>query len=117
MISRFLALAMLLAWAPAEAQMQTVYKWTDASGITHFSTDPPPKGQAAERIQVSGGGSRAAAAAPRTASAGPTQNQRKCERLNQTLAQLLTVPGGSEQDPQWRAARDRLERDIAQSCS
>jgi hypothetical protein len=34
--------AMLLS-APLAAQQ--VYKWKDASGVTHFTSDPPPKGR------------------------------------------------------------------------
>ena len=41
--------AMLLS-APLAAQQ--VYKWKDASGVTHFTSDPPPKGQKYETREV-----------------------------------------------------------------
>ena len=41
--------AMLLS-APLAAQQ--VYKWKDASGVTHFTSDPPPKGQQYETREV-----------------------------------------------------------------
>ena len=41
--------AMLLS-APLAAQQ--VYKWKDASGVTHFTSEPPPKGQKFEAREV-----------------------------------------------------------------
>jgi hypothetical protein len=38
-----LLLPALLVSAPLAAQQ--VYKWKDASGVTHFTSEPPPKGQ------------------------------------------------------------------------
>jgi hypothetical protein len=38
-----LLLPALLASAPLAAQQ--VYKWKDAAGVTHFTSEPPPKGQ------------------------------------------------------------------------
>jgi len=118
MNGRILLIALALVCAGAEAH--TVYRWTDEAGVTHFSTEPPPKGVRAERIQLSGGGRSPRAAAPaRVASGGgapASKSQSKCERLRLTLSQLLTVPDRSEDDPQWRAARDMVERDIARSC-
>ena len=38
-----LLLPALLASAPLAAQQ--AYKWKDAAGVTHFTSEPPPKGQ------------------------------------------------------------------------
>jgi hypothetical protein len=45
-----LLLPALLASAPLAAQQ--VYKWKDASGVTHFTSEPPPKGQQYETREV-----------------------------------------------------------------
>lgn len=42
--------AMTLASAPLAAQQ--VYKWKDAAGVTHFTAEPPPKGQHYEAREV-----------------------------------------------------------------
>lgn len=36
----------------AGAQAQTVYEWTDADGVTHYSSQPPPPGVQADERQV-----------------------------------------------------------------
>lgn len=36
----------------ADKSTQTLYRWTDANGVTHFSSDPPPLGQRAETVEV-----------------------------------------------------------------
>jgi hypothetical protein len=45
-----LLLPVLLASAPLAAQQ--VYKWTDASGVTHFTAEPPPAGAKYEAREV-----------------------------------------------------------------
>ena len=42
--------AMSLASPPLAAQQ--VYKWKDAAGVTHFTAEPPPKGQHYEAREV-----------------------------------------------------------------
>lgn len=46
-----LALALLFALAAATAVAESVYKWTDAEGVTHFSAQPPANRQA-EQLKV-----------------------------------------------------------------
>jgi hypothetical protein len=43
--------AVLLAWQSSQAQ--TVYKWVDASGKTHYGSQPPPS-QEAETMKLPG---------------------------------------------------------------
>ena len=38
----------------ASAVAQTVYKWTDASGVTHYSEQPPPQAVKAKQLQLKG---------------------------------------------------------------
>jgi hypothetical protein len=60
---RALALAALLAAMPAAAQ--TMYKWVDEKGVTHFSQEPPTDAKAEKKatkvtpkvVPPSGGGS------------------------------------------------------------
>ena len=55
------ALYVLLALAGPALAGQTVYKWVDDKGVTHYS-DQPVAG--AEKVELSGGASRAATPAP-----------------------------------------------------
>jgi hypothetical protein len=47
-IARALAFAALFACAPAAAQ--TMYKWVDEKGVTHFSETPPPGDRKAAKV-------------------------------------------------------------------
>ena len=48
---RILVVAALFAAVSASAQ--TMYKWVDEKGVTHFSQDPPPDGnKGAQKIEV-----------------------------------------------------------------
>lgn len=47
-------MALILAMAPAMINAATVYKWTDADGVTHFG-DRQPTGTQAEQIRVKSG--------------------------------------------------------------
>lgn len=49
MRSAILLLAVLVG---SSAGAATFYKWTDAQGRTHFSSEPPPQNVKAERVQV-----------------------------------------------------------------
>jgi hypothetical protein len=42
---------LVLALLPLAAAGQTMYKWVDEKGVTHFSESPPPDGKAA-KIEV-----------------------------------------------------------------
>ena len=45
-------LIMLGGWYAASASAQQVYKWTDAQGVVHYTTTPPPKDQQAETVKL-----------------------------------------------------------------
>jgi hypothetical protein len=49
-IGRTLAIA-CLALAAVTAGAQTMYKWVDEKGTTHFSENPPPDGKKATKIE------------------------------------------------------------------
>jgi hypothetical protein len=47
---RALILAAALA-VSAQASAQTMYKWVDEKGVTHFSGDPPPEGTKGQKFE------------------------------------------------------------------
>ncbi len=72
--------AVLLAAAgalPAQAGTGAVYRWVDGDGVIHISSDRPPAGTKAERIEVGASGGRSStgsrAGAARDATASPAQ--------------------------------------------
>lgn len=58
MNSRSLILALAVALAPRLAVGESVYRWTDENGVTHFG-DRQPVGTQAESVNVRTGGSHA----------------------------------------------------------
>jgi hypothetical protein len=68
------ALYVLLALAAPAFAGQTVYKWVDEKGVTHFS-DQPVAG--AEKVEMSGGASRPASPPPYYAPSAPQETKAK----------------------------------------
>jgi hypothetical protein len=68
-----------LALLPLVAGADAVYRWTDAEGVIHISSEKPPKGVQAERIEVrsapgrSSSASAGGSAAASRSSATPSQ--------------------------------------------
>lgn len=132
-------LLMLLATA-ASAQGETrIYKWVDEDGVTHYTQQPPPEGEAVVVDPDTGTGSRARPSPPAesagdnrgggdeaAASASDTETiEDYCERLRERVALLA----GDEPvrlreddtivtlDDDARAERrGRLESQIAEHC-
>lgn len=52
-----LVLAMLLAAAPPAQAQTRIYKWVDDDGVTHYTQQPPPEGEAVELDPETGTGS------------------------------------------------------------
>lgn len=48
---KILTLATLLALTPAPGVAESVYKWTDENGVTHFG-DRQPTGKQSERVRI-----------------------------------------------------------------
>ncbi len=63
---------MALVLLPLVAGADAVYRWTDADGVIHISSDKPPKGVQAERIDVrsAAGKSSSSSAGTRSSSGG-----------------------------------------------
>jgi hypothetical protein len=67
---RFAAAALLFAAAVTPSAQAQVYRWVDSDGVTHLSSEKPPRGVQAERLDIPGTTRRSASSATRTASTG-----------------------------------------------
>jgi len=80
---QFAAAALLLALLVTASASAQVYRWVDEEGVTHLSSEKPPPGVKAERIDIKGSssskrsttssGSGAASGSNRAAPASPEQ--------------------------------------------
>ena len=80
---QFAAAALLLALLVTASASAQVYRWVDEEGVTHLSSEKPPPGVKAERIDIkssssskrstSGSGSGGASGSNRAAPASPEQ--------------------------------------------
>lgn len=126
----FAAVGLLLGGATAYAST-SVYKWTDAAGITHLSSDKPPVGTTYERVTLA----TTKPASKRSASAGssptrvasaattPEQASRRNEMVTSLQNRECVVAleaidrvgkGGQAVDP---AEFRRLQQTADQNCS
>ncbi len=64
------AAVLLLGFATGALASSAVYKWVDASGITHLSSDKPPAGTKYERVVLANTG--------RSTSSSSGQHRRPC---------------------------------------
>jgi hypothetical protein len=67
---RLAAPVLLLALAAATVAEAQVYRWVDDEGVTHLSSEKPPRGVQAERLDIPGTTRRTTSTATRTASTG-----------------------------------------------
>ena len=91
---RSMLLALLLL--PLAAAAQTMYKWVDEKGVTHFSESPPPDGKAA-KIEVKPVGNEA----PR----GDDWKQRDLESRQRRAAKEATDSEAQKREQQMRGSR------------
>ena len=131
-IAAIVAVVGLLGFA-TESGAASVYKWVDASGVTHLSSDKPPAGVKYERValattrQTSAGGSATRTAATssgtRMASASAEQTARRNEMLSSLRTRECVVAlegidrlarGGTAVEP---AEFSRLQQTADQNCS
>jgi len=83
-----LALALCLFGAARNAAAASVYKWVDAAGVTHLSSEKPPAGVKFERLSVAStsssrsGSSSKGAAGTRVAATTPAQTARRNDTVN-----------------------------------
>lgn len=101
MNKKILALAVCVFLTPVFATAQSVYKWTDEDGVTHFG-DRKPTGTQSESVSIRTGkrsGSSAATASP----------QQRVEQLNQAQAQ-------TQEEERQNAAEEARQKQRAANC-
>ncbi|WP_027897728.1 DUF4124 domain-containing protein [Zestomonas thermotolerans] len=84
-MGRMILTGSLLLALSASAMASQVYKWVDEKGITHFGAQPP-QGQTAEQIDTK---------VPQIRSVAPT------------------AAAGSQEDPEQKAADEKVRREVA----
>jgi Domain of unknown function (DUF4124) len=67
---RVAAPALLFAAAVTPSAHAQVYRWVDSDGVTHLSSEKPPRGVQAERLDIPGTTRKSASSATRIASTG-----------------------------------------------
>lgn len=80
-VARAALLLLALASNGAPARADSVYRWVDAEGVIHISSEQPPRGVQAERINV-GTATRKRAPAPSSSSTSPAQLAGRTEVLD-----------------------------------
>jgi hypothetical protein len=126
------AIFALLALASFAASADAVYRWTDAEGVIHISSEKPPAGVHAERIEVrsspsssrshgasSGGaatgGSRAAATPQQVAQREEVLGSLRTRECVIALEALERLTSGSQ--PTSAAELRRLQQTAELNCS
>ncbi len=104
-----LALCLSIPLLGTQAAANTVYRWTDAEGNTHFSDSPPPQGRQAETIRMPG--RQAARPAP-----SPRVRQIRCRDFRGALVQLKELDDVTTDDARWLAAKQVARDRIDQWC-
>lgn len=109
-VTVFAAGLILSAAGPASLSAATIYKWTDDTGVTHFSSDPPAAGTDAERIEVESG--------KRRFGNRPSARVRKirCRDFRGALDQLDAAVVASGERDQWRRARETAQDGVDKWC-
>lgn len=101
---------LLVLLIPLTAPAATIYKWTDGAGVTHFSSDPPPAGTDAKRIEVESG--------KRRFGSHPSARvkQIRCRDFRGALEQLDAATVAPGERAQWRAARETAQGAVDKWC-
>ncbi|MGN6113019.1 MAG: DUF4124 domain-containing protein [Luteimonas sp.] len=116
-----LLLPALLLSPPLAAQQ--VYKWKDAAGVTHFTSEPPPDGryEAREVDHHQAAPVAADASAPATPAATPRSGDPGCATARENLALLagsgtLSMDSDGDGKPEPLSDADRVrQRNLAQA--
>ncbi|MDC0663016.1 DUF4124 domain-containing protein [Marinobacter sp. SS21] len=98
MNSRSLLLAVVVAIAPGAVIGESVYKWTDEDGITHFG-DRQPTGTRAETVNIRTGGSTS-----RVESQNPQDQVEELEGRQQDAAERRRLEAVEEARQKQRIA-------------
>lgn len=92
-------------WSAASAQQ--IYKWTDAQGVVHYTTTPPPKNQQAQPVKLAPEPTVAPAAG-----ADPTATDPKAKAAAQAgeTVELVAKEDPAAAEREARAARCKQAR-------
>ena len=129
---RIATFACLLLAGTALAQAGKVYQWKDAGGVTHYSDEPPPKGQYESRKVASDAGkpleaspaetALPAATTPAPASKGEQVAMANCATARSNLARLqaggdigLDADGDGKPDAPLDAGAVAKQTELAQA--
>lgn len=97
---KILALAACIIAAPGIAAAQSVYKWTDENGVTHFG-DRQPTGKQSESVSIRTG--------QKSGSTGMVSPQEKVEQLDRSEAETAEAR-------KLTAAEEAREKQRAANC-
>ena len=99
------SLCLLLVASPTLAT--TVYEWTDSSGTTHFSTEPPESGVEARTREMESGSRPAPSARVR---------EIRCRDFRGALTQLRELSDVADGNARWLAAKEYAAEKTQQWC-
>jgi len=97
----------LLAALPAGSIAETMYKWVDEKGVTHYSSDPPPEASKARKIDVQPTPPSVPSAPQSAASWKDRARELENERRDKEQAE---AKAGDAQKRQEAQRRDRCRR-------
>lgn len=106
MNTKILALAVCIMAIPVLATAESVYKWTDENGVTHFG-DRQPTGQQSESISIRTGKSSRSGG---SGSMSPQQRVQQMEEQEAENAQSQQVSAAEEARQKQRAANCETAR-------
>jgi len=103
----------------ASVEAATLYRWTDAYGTTHFSTERPDTDAPVTRLNMD---STSSGSASRTdvgddAAPSPALRERRCEGFRGALTQLRSANDVKPAKAAWREAKQLANKRIEQWCN
>ncbi len=101
----------VLLLAGAGATAGTVYEWTDSSGTTHFSTEPPEAGVEARTRNLGTGSEGSEQATP-----SARVREIRCRDFRGAVTQLRELESAASAEPQWLAAKEFAAERVEQWC-
>ena len=121
------AAVLLLGFATGALASSAVYKWVDASGITHLSSDKPPAGTKYERVVLANTGRSTSSSSGHTGARVTAATAEQVSRRNDVVTALRNrecvvalesidrmAKGGQAVEP---AEFSRLQQTADQNCS
>lgn len=111
-----MALALLVAAAPALAQQQRVYQWKDANGVTHYSDSPPSQTYKTRDINARSGTVVEPVPEKPTESEQCTNARSNVQRLQGTEAVGVDTDGDGKADRSMDANERKAQLELNQAA-